>query len=167
MRAAEWKDIAELVGILAIVASLIFVGLQMQQTQTLAAGEAYAITGATRVNVDQVLIDNADIWVRGSSGEELDSTESFVFSTQIDAETTWHFTSYMQAIAAGSASEAADLLFQFATLLRRNPGAELIFLAEPANVDSSASVRGVEEGDYTHFIGLVREELDMLNEARD
>ena len=41
MQRTNWKDIAELVGITAIVASLIFVGLEMRQTRALAMAETY------------------------------------------------------------------------------------------------------------------------------
>ncbi len=41
MPSRNWKDIAELIGIGAIVASLIFVGLQMQQSQDIAIGAQY------------------------------------------------------------------------------------------------------------------------------
>ncbi len=41
MKTASWKDIAELFGIAAIVASLIFVGLQMKQTKEIALSTAY------------------------------------------------------------------------------------------------------------------------------
>ncbi len=41
MSSGHWKDIAELIGITAIVASLIFVGLQMQQSQEIAMGAQY------------------------------------------------------------------------------------------------------------------------------
>jgi len=36
-----WKDIAELIGIVAIVASLIFVGLQLKQSQEIAISSQY------------------------------------------------------------------------------------------------------------------------------
>ena len=39
MKNADWKDIAELIGIVAIVASLVFVGLQMQQDRVHARAE--------------------------------------------------------------------------------------------------------------------------------
>ena len=39
MKKTDWKDIAELVGIAAIVASLVFVGLQMQQDRVHARAE--------------------------------------------------------------------------------------------------------------------------------
>ena len=41
MKQTNWKDIAELVGITAIVASLIFVGLQMKQSQEIALASQY------------------------------------------------------------------------------------------------------------------------------
>ena len=41
MQTTSWKDIAELVGIAAIVASLIFVGLQMKQSHEIALSAAY------------------------------------------------------------------------------------------------------------------------------
>ncbi len=40
MNSTEWKGVAELVGIAAIVASLIFVGLQMRQEHTFAQSHA-------------------------------------------------------------------------------------------------------------------------------
>lgn len=39
MKQTDWKDIAELIGIAAIVASLVFVGLQMQQDRVHARAE--------------------------------------------------------------------------------------------------------------------------------
>jgi hypothetical protein len=41
MKSNSWKDIAELIGISAIVASLIFVGLQMKQSQDIALAAQY------------------------------------------------------------------------------------------------------------------------------
>ena len=39
MKSAHWKDIAELIGLAAIVASLVFVGMQMRQDRVLARSE--------------------------------------------------------------------------------------------------------------------------------
>ena len=41
MKKSDWKDVAELIGIAAIVASLIFVGLQMKQADTIAMSGIY------------------------------------------------------------------------------------------------------------------------------
>ena len=41
MRETGWKDIAEIIGIAAIVASLVFVGLEMRQSQEIAVAGQY------------------------------------------------------------------------------------------------------------------------------
>lgn len=41
MKMNRWKDLVELIGIVAIVASLLFVGLQMKQSQDIAIAEQY------------------------------------------------------------------------------------------------------------------------------
>ena len=41
MAKSNWKDIAEIIGIATIVASLIFVGLQMKQSHAIALAEQY------------------------------------------------------------------------------------------------------------------------------
>ena len=41
MKSENWKDVAEILGIAAIVASLIFVGLQMKQSQDIAIAQQY------------------------------------------------------------------------------------------------------------------------------
>ena len=40
MKKSDWKDTAELIGIAAIVASLVFVGMQMKQSQDIALSQA-------------------------------------------------------------------------------------------------------------------------------
>lgn len=42
MQFAKWKDIAELVGLVAIVASLVFVGLQLRQSQEIALSQTHS-----------------------------------------------------------------------------------------------------------------------------
>ncbi len=41
MNFSRWKDIAELIGLVAIIASLIFVGLQLKQSQQIALATQY------------------------------------------------------------------------------------------------------------------------------
>ncbi len=65
MPSRNWKDIAELIGIGAIVASLIFVGLQMQQSQEIAIGAQYQerVNAAVENYMSQIQSDQAlTIW---------------------------------------------------------------------------------------------------------
>jgi len=61
LKATNWKDIAELVGIAAIVASLIFVGLQMQQTQKIALAAAYQARADTSIGIFQSISESDEL----------------------------------------------------------------------------------------------------------
>ena len=50
MKIEDWKSVAELVGIAAIVASLVFVGLQMRQSQEIAIAQQYQDRSASALN---------------------------------------------------------------------------------------------------------------------
>jgi hypothetical protein len=49
MKPASWHEVAELIGITAIVASLIFVGLELRQTREIALSEAYQMRAAIEI----------------------------------------------------------------------------------------------------------------------
>ena len=79
MKISNWKETAELIGIAAIVASLIFVGLQMRQAAEIARAELVSGNLASEIEASAVYIENADIWRRGNAGEDLDANESVIF----------------------------------------------------------------------------------------
>jgi hypothetical protein len=86
----NWKDIAELLGIAAIVASLIFVGLQMKQSQQIAASAvAQARTSdslAIRLApIDSPALRSAQAKVWGMTEGELTADEQVAYA--------WHFWS--------------------------------------------------------------------------
>jgi hypothetical protein len=51
MKPGNWRDVAELIGIAAIVASLVFVGLQMKQTHEIALSSAYQARSAISIEM--------------------------------------------------------------------------------------------------------------------
>jgi len=80
MKKSNWKEIAELVGIAAIVASLIFVGLQLQQTQAIAIANQYQERAALSIDyrLAQIQSDTA-LRIEGSSLIE-EASEAGLFS---------------------------------------------------------------------------------------
>ena len=81
----NWKDIVELIGIAAIVASLIFVGIQMRQEQDIAIVDSYGSVVESTTNLADLVERNADIWKRGLDGEELSSTDKIKFLALVTA----------------------------------------------------------------------------------
>ena len=53
MKSYGWKDYAELVGIVAIVASLIFVGMQLRQEQLIARTEMASVSAEIKLQINE------------------------------------------------------------------------------------------------------------------
>jgi len=81
LKALDWKNIAELIGIAALVASLLFVGLQLQQDREIATAQLFANYDNTILEWGGLITDNRDVWSRGLKGEELDEAERAAFYT--------------------------------------------------------------------------------------
>ena len=81
MKALDWRSIAELIGIAALVASLLFVGLQLQQDREIASAQLFADYDNTVLEWGGLISDNRDVWMRGLKGNELDEAERVAFFT--------------------------------------------------------------------------------------
>ena len=75
-RIREWLEIA---GLMGVVASLVFVGLEVRQSRQIAYMDQLAVARQLVGDYRQKLIENSDLWYRGCSGEELSDSERFVF----------------------------------------------------------------------------------------
>jgi len=65
LKGTNWKDNAELVGVAAIVASLIFVGLQLKQSQDIAIAAQYHERAALAVENFNALLEAGDLRIWG------------------------------------------------------------------------------------------------------
>jgi hypothetical protein len=119
----KFKDIAELVGIVAIVASLIFVGLQMRQEQKIALAEAFNSILMSRFEFTEAVKDDIDVWLAGSSGREMTDEERARFEILVyQLNDNWFFM-YTQLVQLQSRDEIEFLVNSYARVLYNNPGA--------------------------------------------
>jgi len=91
MTSGRWKDLAELIGILAIVASLVFVGLQMRLDRQLATAALRA--EAYQLETDRWLAEMgenpSDVLAKAAvSPDSLNPADIYV----LDAWTNWNFS---------------------------------------------------------------------------
>ncbi len=132
MKTTNWKDFAELIGITAIVASLIFVGLQMRQEQKIALAEAYNSTLMSRFELSEAFKDDVGIWLAGSSGQELSDEERAKFELLVyQLNDNWFFM-YTQLRQLQSEEELQFMVNRFARILYNNPGALEVWRANEA-----------------------------------
>lgn len=82
----------QVLGIFALVSSLVFVGYQLKQDREIAVVDTYgAITESTEY-LAELIDQSADIWQRGLNGEELSSTDRIKFAALAKAVQI-HFSS--------------------------------------------------------------------------
>ena len=122
MKSVSWKGMIEFLGIAAIVASLIFVGLQLQQEQRIASIEAGFNLVESFYEQRNGTIENADTWVKGNAGEmELSPPEAVTYKALIRKQWAHAFwtTHALKQLGNDQNVEVHD----FAGFLYRNPGA--------------------------------------------
>jgi len=79
MDSAKLNDRMQVLGIFALVASLIFVGYQLLQDRRIAEVEALAANLVAEFELAQLIKDERDIWLKGLRGEKLSDSEELVF----------------------------------------------------------------------------------------
>lgn len=122
MKRIGWKDTAELIGIFAILTSLIFVAQQLRQEEELLQSEMRAAMVANSVSINTSIIENADVWVRGNKGEELDPAESVIHSRLVSNVNDYMYQ-LRQTFLVIEPQWEGPILARFAGFLVDNPGA--------------------------------------------
>ena len=163
MNFSKFNEIAELVGIVAIVASLVFVGLQMKQASDIAQNELSLGIYATSVEISNEMNEHADIWVRGSRGDELDATDTAIFQGLIqNLNNQAYFGKRMRTQLGGDETLSIEI-HNFARVLHENPGARKVWLEWQ---DAYSPYRALKEVPFESesFSEQVREALEAMDE---
>jgi len=96
LKTANWKDIAELIGIAAIVVSLVFVGLQLRQEQEIAIVETRGDVTAAAIGLADTLKGNGDIWKIGLDGSPMTDAERIEFLALVEVVDSHLFTQWIR-----------------------------------------------------------------------
>ena len=79
MNKSDWKTTAELIGIAAIVVSLVFVGLQVRQEYRVADAQRDTDFNASQIEIANLITENDALWRKGLAGDELTPEEETSF----------------------------------------------------------------------------------------
>jgi len=162
MTSASWKDIVEYVGISAIVASLIFVGLQMQQTQSIAVSQVMSANAGHRIASNIAIAEHADVWVKANSGAELNAAESLLVDKLIDNVFTVRASLWVHYQGLGREKSADRILANYAGFLHRNPGIYDRWLAREARLISDRTILMGAEYSLADWVGEIRTRIEIL-----
>ncbi len=123
MKSGNWKDAAELVGMAAIVASLVFVGLQMRQTQDIAVTDSGWNSVLAEIEARHAIDEFPEIWAKGNAGEELSPSEATIYSMLIKDLNSTQFHKYFGETRLDNKGGADAARQDMAGFLYENPGA--------------------------------------------
>ena len=124
MKSMGWKGGIELVGIVAIVASLVFVGQELRQTRDIALSERAGHMMLAEIEVRRPIYEFPDIWARGNAGEELNPSETVIYRTLIRDINAFAFQRRLSAVIVDSQTAADAAGRDMAGFLYENPGAQ-------------------------------------------
>ena len=122
MDSGRWKGTIEAVGLFSVVASLVFVGLEIRQSGKAANDAAMASDASIIAEIESLVLSNPDVWRRGCEGDDLEPTEALIFSHIHHAYTFQYFLRWGRDIKGLDVSSADLSIDNLAMNIYRNPG---------------------------------------------
>ena len=162
MKKADWKDIAELIGIASIVASLVFVGLEMRQARHLALADGQ-MTASTAVMAYQSLIaSHPSIWNRGKAGESLNEEDAAIFESLVVASNDLAFSRVAFSSFLDNQPDREFAVHDFASFLFENPGAYRVWVSREMRLDKNRKFLSEKGNIYSFWVESVNRDLAKL-----
>ena len=141
MTSSNWKDVAEVLGVVAIVLSLAFVGIQLQQDQKIAGAQAYIDAASQITELNQLISENKEIWVRGLDDEELSKEDEVVFQSIYHALFVRKVAQWQRGIRL-SAGDPKSSIHDFAYNIHKYPGLRRSYEQMITNLEEQGSAFG-------------------------
>ena len=161
MKFDRLREVAELVGITAIVVSLVFVGLELQQSRELAISESYHDRIDSYSEFMSFRAQHPSIWIKGNSGDDLNAADSVIYDALLK--------SYFNRVFWGVRSQRrlgfdADVgAHDFAAFLHRNPGAREHWENWQQQLDHDREFLVEDRSGRPGIVDLVRDDLLKLD----
>ena len=168
----DWKVIAESIGILSIVLSLVFVGLQLQQSQVIARNEIENQYLENRIEANGQINDHVNIWVRGLAADKLSVDDAVIFVNLLNNVNDITFFTALNHFTLGSIADARITIDDFAVFLHRNPGARRAWEARESRLAVGRKIvqseliedSGKLDFPYVEWVMQALERLDQVVE---
>jgi hypothetical protein len=136
----KFNEIAELVGIVAIVASLIFVGMQLRQSKLIALAEVEGTITSASIEMTDLMSENLGVWAKGIADEQLDASEEEVFVGIVAALSDRANSLQRQLRLLGDDETADSVVHEFAAFLHQRPGARRAWIEREADLKKYRSL---------------------------
>lgn len=162
----------QVIGIFAVVSSLIFVGLQMRQEQEIAIVDTYGSVAEADINLSVLIGENMSVWRKGLDGEELTEDERAKFTGLIAAVASQYQRNFIRwsRLGPGNPDNVAS---EFAYALYIFPGMRDAFEANRTFQKSRDEARGFGnalvpwESAILLYLGKFDEEKPLVPDSKE
>ena len=158
----ERKQVIEIVGIIAVVASLVFVGIELQQSQQELSNNRTLARVDLLNNVRSEISQYSEIWIKGNSGQDLTEAESVIYGNLID-----NYWSQVSAVGQTARVLGRDVstnfgIAEFVRFLSANPGARKYWMTQWTDrIEFSSSLSRTSDEDLS-LQAIVFEHLENI-----
>jgi hypothetical protein len=119
----NWRELVELLGMTAIVASLVFVGMELRQSRAISISEGNLANAEIQIERNNAINEHVNIWIRGNSSETLTEDEAVIFENLVKNAAIHAFMEYARLQQLDFDEAAESIIAQFSVFLFENPGA--------------------------------------------
>ncbi len=165
MKSPDWKETAELIGLFAILASLIIVVMELQQQEKLLDLDMRNSMVSSTVAVNEQIIDHADIWVRGNAGEDLSATEFEIYQRIFISFNDNSFQTYF-IFQELYPEQKEQVLSQYAGFLSRNPGAYRVWIDRERQLNADRTAVNPRETITSDWIELIDRTIATIRSSQ-
>ena len=91
------RQFVEIVGVSAVVLSLLFVGYELRLARSIAESEGLEQATELYLSLNEYKSSNADVWARGCMAEDLTPAEEIVFSNIAASIIVYRFNNWLRS----------------------------------------------------------------------
>ncbi|HUF70523.1 MAG TPA: hypothetical protein VMM79_17870 [Longimicrobiales bacterium] len=153
-----------MIGVVALVASLVFVGLQLRQARDIAVSTNDSAYVQTRIEVYNSINQYASIWISGSKGETLAEPDATIFRNLVRMLNESTFVDYIQQTRMGEPT-AVVIMHDFAAFLHQNPGAQRHWLEIEDNQIAYRNRLAPDGNDVSFWRDAILADLARLDQS--
>ena len=122
MDTTKLNDWVQAVGVFAVVASLIFVGIEIRQSSRAAVDASLVGDNDVMVSVQELVATNPDAWYRGCRGDRLQPADEVFFTQTFHAYEFLYYFRWLRVERGVTVASAAISVDNMAATIHRNPG---------------------------------------------
>jgi hypothetical protein len=163
LNSTNWKHVAESIGIAAIVASLIFVGMQLRQDRNATLSGSSQSGASSYIDLQIAIAEHANLLTKSNIGEDLTDSELTALNALVRGLHRQAVTDVLERRRLGGGADIPQAIF--ASWLHRNPGAKEVWRRQGAEKVEDVGQLTDDEGVFRLFYEEVEEALDKLENS--